>query len=49
MDEFWLGDEQWARLQPLLPNKARGVARVDEEAGGTGVITIPTPQSTTER
>jgi len=27
---FWLSDEQFARLQPLLPNKPRGVPRVDD-------------------
>ena len=24
---FWLSDAQFARLQPLLPNKARGPTR----------------------
>jgi transposase len=28
--EFWLSEEQWARLKPLLPNKSRGVPRVDD-------------------
>ena len=28
---FWLSDAQFARIQPLLPNKVRGVPRVDEE------------------
>ena len=28
--EFWLDDRQWARLQPMLPNKPRGVQRVDD-------------------
>ena len=27
---FWLSDAQFARLQPLLPNKVRGVPRVDD-------------------
>ena len=27
---FWLSDMQWKRLAPLLPNKPRGVARVDD-------------------
>ena len=28
--EFWLSEEQYARLAPLLPNDTRGVARVDD-------------------
>ena len=27
---FWLSDEQFGRLQPLLSNKVRGVPRVDD-------------------
>ncbi len=27
---FWLSDAQFARIQPLLPNKVRGVRRVDD-------------------
>ena len=30
---FWLNDTQWERLAPLLPNKPRGVARVDDRRG----------------
>ena len=26
---FWLSEEQYSRLSPLLPNKPRGVLRVD--------------------
>lgn len=29
-DEFWLGNGQWERLRRLLPNKPRGVPRVDD-------------------
>jgi hypothetical protein len=28
--EFWLTDGQLSRLQPLMPNKPRGVLRVDD-------------------
>ena len=28
--EFWLSEDQFARLQPLLPSDTRGVARVDD-------------------
>ena len=27
---FWLSDAQFGRLQPLLPQKVRGVPRVDD-------------------
>ena len=29
-DEFWLSEEQFGRLAPLLPTDTRGVARVDD-------------------
>ena len=32
--EFWLSDGQWARLQPLLPNKPREVFEALAAAGG---------------
>ncbi len=40
MDEFWLSDEQWARLQPLLPNKPRGVPRVDDRRVISGIVHV---------
>ena len=36
--EFWLDDRQWARLQPMLPNKPQGVPRVDDRRVISGVI-----------
>jgi transposase len=30
MARFDLSDDEWAIIQPLLPNKPRGVARVDD-------------------
>ncbi len=30
MSEFWLSEEQFRRLAPLLPTDTRGVARVDD-------------------
>jgi transposase len=33
--EFWLSDGQWERLRPLLPNKPRGVPRVDDRSPST--------------
>ncbi len=35
---FWLNDAQWARLAPLLPNKPRGVPRVDDRRVISGII-----------
>ena len=35
---FWLSDAQFARLQPLLPNKVRGVPRVDDRKVISGII-----------
>ena len=40
MDEFWLSDEQWARLEPLLPNKPRGVPRVDDRRVISGIVHV---------
>ena len=35
---FWLNDMQWARLAPLLPNKPRGVPRVDDRRVISGIV-----------
>ena len=40
MSEFWLSDGQFERLQPLLPNKVRGVARVDDRRVISGIIHV---------
>ena len=37
---FWLPDEHFARLQPLLPNKVRGVPRVDDRRVISGIIHV---------
>lgn len=37
---FWLSDTQFARLEPLLPNKPRGVARVDDRRVISGIIHV---------
>ena len=39
-DVFWLTDKQFARLQPLLPTKSRGVPRVDERRVISGIIHV---------
>jgi len=38
--EFWLDDRQWRRLAPLLPNKPRGVPRVDDRRVISGIIHV---------
>jgi hypothetical protein len=38
--EFWLSEEQWERLRPLLPNKPRGVPRVDDRRVIGGIVHV---------
>ncbi len=40
LSEYWLSDEQFERLRPLLPNKVRGVARVDDRRVISGIIHV---------
>jgi transposase len=37
---FWLSETQFARLEPLLPNKPRGVPRVDDRRVISGIIHV---------
>lgn len=37
---FWLSEEQFARIQPFLPNKPRGVPRVDDRRVISGIIHV---------
>ena len=37
---FWPSDAQFARLQPLLPNKVRGVPRVDDRKVISGIVHV---------
>lgn len=39
-NHFWLSDRQFARLQPLLPTKVRGVPRVDDRRVISGIIHV---------
>ena len=39
-NEFWLSEEQWSRLKPLLPNKPRGVPRVDDRRVISGIVHV---------
>lgn len=40
LDYFWLSDEQFRRLAPLLPNKSRGVPRVDDRRVISGIVHV---------
>ncbi|WP_446741565.1 transposase [Sphingobium yanoikuyae] len=40
LSEFWLSDERFQRLRPLLPDKVRGVARVDDRRVISGIIHV---------
>jgi transposase len=35
---FWLSDEEWSRLEPLLPKGRRGARRVDDRRVISGII-----------
>jgi len=37
---FWLSEAQFERLKPLLPNKPRGVPRVDDRRVISGIIHV---------
>ena len=39
-DSFWLSEEQFARLRPLLPSDTRGVQRVDDRRVISGIIHV---------
>lgn len=35
---FWFSDEQWARIEPLLPRDTRGMPRVDDRRVLSGIV-----------
>jgi transposase len=37
---FWLNDEQWSSIQPLLPTDVRGKARVDDRRVISGIVFV---------
>lgn len=37
---FWLSEEQFARSKPLLPNKVRGVPRVDDQCVISAIVHV---------
>ena len=38
--QFWLNDEQWAEIEPLLPDDVRGKPRVDDRRVISGIIHV---------
>jgi len=38
--EFWLSDEQWALIEPLLPKNQSGAHRVDDRRVISGIIHV---------
>lgn len=37
---FWLTEDQFARMKPLLPNKVRGVPRADDRRVISGIVHV---------
>lgn len=37
---FWLNDEQWARIEPLLPKNRPGARRVDDRRVISGIVHV---------
>lgn len=37
---FWLSDEQWSRIEPLLPTDVRGKERVDDRRVISGILHV---------
>ncbi len=38
--DFWISEEQFARLAPLLPQDTRGVPRVDDRRVISGIVHV---------
>lgn len=38
--EFWFSDEQWARIEPLLPKNRPGGRRVDDRRVMSGIVHV---------
>ena len=39
-NEFWFSDEQWARIDPLLPRNRPGARRVDDRRVLSGIVHV---------
>ncbi len=38
--EFWFSDEQWAKIEPLLPKNRPGARRVDDRRVLSGIVHV---------
>jgi transposase len=38
--EFWFSDEQWAKIEPLLPKNRSGAHRVDDRRVISGIVHV---------
>jgi transposase len=38
--EFWFSDEQWSRIEPLLPRNRPGARRVDDRRVISGIVHV---------
>ena len=39
-DQFWLTEDQFSRLEPLLPTDTRGKPRVDDRRVISGIVHV---------
>jgi transposase len=39
-DESWFDDEQWAKIDPLLPKNRPGAKRVDDRRVFSGIVHV---------
>ena len=39
-DLLWFSDEQWARIEPMLPKNTRGLKRVDDRRVLSGIVHV---------
>jgi len=39
-DLFWFSDEQWSRIEALLPTNTRGMPRVDDRRVLSGIVHV---------
>jgi len=39
-DLFWFSDNQWSRIEPLLPTNTRGLRRLDDRRVLSGIVHV---------
>ena len=42
---FWLSDDQWQRIEPLLPTDVRGKERADDRRVISGILHVLTDEA----